>query len=156
MNKEQLQEEYTKTKDEYEIIKKDYDRLTRKLDLLINVLGSIDNYEEGINNNFSDISPLTRFLKSDNVILDPKLYCRQKVFIRDFEDYCKKNHLLSSKWTNQFYAGPFAELGIKVVNNARKRYPNAPNNKTYTETFIIGVDVKDLFESGSEIENDDD
>lgn len=96
---------------------------------------------------------LTHFLKSDLVTLGPKLYCRQKVFVAAFNDHCKENHFLSSKWTNQFYAGPFSDFGLKVLNNARKRYPNAPGNKTYTETFIIGIDVKNM---EGEFDDDDD
>jgi phage/plasmid-associated DNA primase len=100
---------------------------------------------------------LTHFLKSDLVTFGPKLYCRQKVFVAAFNDHCKENHHLSSKWTNQFYAGPFSDFNLKVVNNSRKKYPNAPGGKIYTETFIIGVDVKNMegeYDESSESESE--
>lgn len=85
---------------------------------------------------------LTHFLKSDLVELSPEKYCRQKVFVAAYNDHCKENHFSSSKWTSQFYSGPFADFNISVINNSRRRYPNVRGSKTYTETFILGVDLK--------------
>jgi hypothetical protein len=97
---------------------------------------------------------LIHFLKSDLVIIDPSLYCRQKVFISAFNDHCKENHFSSTKWTSQFYSGPFADFGLKVTsNNTRKRYPNAPGNRTYAEIFIIGIDVKNM--EGNYVDDDE-
>lgn len=122
-------------------LKKKYKELETKINILRDHCG-IKNETVNIST-----SSLERFLKSDLVTLDPKLYCRQKVFVAALNDYCKKNGLLSSKWTNQFYAGPFLDFGLKMDNNARKRYPNTHGSKSYTETFIIGVDIKNTDEN---------
>ncbi len=121
-------------------------KLLLKLDDLVHGLKHKQELEESANS-------LENFLKSDLVTLDPKLYCRQKVFVVAFNDYCRENHLKAAKWTAQLYGGLFSDIGLEVVNNTRKKYPNAPEGKIYTETFIVGVDVK-IVESDSESDNE--
>ncbi len=86
---------------------------------------------------------LTHFLKTDLVILGKDQYCREKIFVAAFNDHCKESHFSTSKWTSQFYAGPFADAGIKLSKNCRRRYPNLPGEQSYSGTFIIGVDIKE-------------
>jgi len=86
---------------------------------------------------------LTHFLKTDLVVLGKDLYCREKVFVAAFNDHCKESHFLNSKWTGQFYSGPFADFGIRLIKNGRRRYPNLPGEKVFNGTFITGVDIKE-------------
>jgi phage/plasmid-associated DNA primase len=86
---------------------------------------------------------LTHFLKTDLVILGKDQYCREKIFVAAFNDHCKESHFSTSKWTSQFYSGPFADFGIKLLKNQRRRYPNKPGEKTYSGSFIFGVDIKE-------------
>jgi hypothetical protein len=86
---------------------------------------------------------LTHFLKTDLVILGKDQYCREKVFVAAFNDHCKESHFTTSKWTNQFYAGPFSDFGIKLMKNCRRRYPNKQGERSYSGTFILGVDIKE-------------
>jgi hypothetical protein len=94
---------------------------------------------------------LTHFLKSSLVTFgkegkDEKgveLYCREKVFVAAFNDHCRESHFASTKWTSQFYSGPFADFNIRVVKNSNKRYPNKPGAETFSGIFLMGVDVKD-------------
>jgi len=86
---------------------------------------------------------LTHFLKTDLVILGKDLYCREKVFVTAFNDHCKQSHFATSKWTSQFYSGPFSDMGIKLSKNCRRRYPNRPGEPSYSGTFLIGVDIKE-------------
>jgi len=86
---------------------------------------------------------LTHFLKTDLVVLGKDQYCREKVFVAAFNDHCKESHFSTSKWTSQFYSGPFADAGIKLSKNCRRRYPNRPGEPSYSGTFIIGVDIKE-------------
>ena len=59
-------------------------------------------------------------------------------------DHAKLNYFPPTKWTSQFYSGPFQDFGIKISKNERRRYPNNLNGKTYTGTFILGVDLKEI------------
>jgi hypothetical protein len=86
---------------------------------------------------------LTHFLKTDLVILGKDQYCREKVFVAAFNDHCKESHFATSKWTSQFYSGPFADAGLKLMKNQRRRYPNKPGERTYSGSFIFGVDIKE-------------
>jgi hypothetical protein len=95
---------------------------------------------------------LAHFLGSDLVILGENLFCREKVFITEFNDHCRESHFIPSKWTNHFYAGTFTDFGIKVERNCRKRYPNLAGEPSYTGTWIIGVDIK---EKTGEISDDE-
>lgn len=87
---------------------------------------------------------LTHFLKTDLVILGKEQYCREKIFIAAFNDHCKQNHFPTNKWTSQYYSGPFADFGIKLCKNMRRRYPNRVGEKVYSGSFIIGIDIKDI------------
>jgi hypothetical protein len=95
---------------------------------------------------------LTHFLKTDLVVLGKDKYCREKVFVAAFNDHCKESHFATSKWTSQFYSGPFADFGIKLTKNCRRRYPNNNNARSYNGTFILGVDIKE----GTMKEDEDD
>jgi hypothetical protein len=89
---------------------------------------------------------LTHFLNSDNVKIGPDFYCREQVFTAAFNEHCRQAHFQVSKWTSQFYNGPFADMGLKVTKNSRRRYPNLPHAQVYHGTFIIGVDIKDTID----------
>jgi len=154
MNKEQLKENLKKTNEELVEAKANYERLVRKEEMIMKMIKTWEEFEEEERFNFDGVtSTLSRFLKSDCVTIDPKLYCRQKMFIASYNNYCKENNLKCSKLTHQFCSGPFADFGIRV-NNERKRYPNAEGNKLYKEDFVFGVDVKnqnfDIQESDEE------
>lgn len=97
---------------------------------------------------------LTHFLRSDLVEFGSELYCREKVFIAAFNDHCKESHFSNSKWTSQFYAGPFADFGIKISKNCRRRYPNKAGERSYSGTFIMGVDIKDVAMQHADEEDD--
>ncbi len=94
---------------------------------------------------------LAHFLKSNLVTFgkdgrDEKgieLYCREKVFVAAFNDHCREAHFNCTKWTSQFYNGPFADFNIRVLKNSNKRYPNKPGAETFSGIFFMGVDVKD-------------
>jgi hypothetical protein len=86
---------------------------------------------------------LTHFLKTDLVELGKDKYCREKVFVAAFNDHCKESHFNTSKWTSQFFSGPFADFGIKRLTNQRRRYPNIPGGQTHSGTFLIGVDLRE-------------
>lgn len=96
---------------------------------------------------------LTHFLKTDLVVFGKDLYCREKVFVTAFNEHCKQGHFTSSKWTSQFYSSSFADFGIKLVKNQRRKYPNDATGKTYCGSFIFGVDIK---EGGALNDEDDD
>lgn len=95
---------------------------------------------------------LTHFLKSDLVVLGEDKYCREKIFVAAFNDHCKESHFVTSKWTNQFYSGPFADFGLKHVKNIRRKYPNNANGRTYSGNFIFGVDLKEAKEEDGDDE----
>jgi hypothetical protein len=48
---------------------------------------------------------------------------------------------MATKWTSQFFSGPFADFGLKLVKNTRRRYPNDSTGNVFTGSFIFGVDV---------------
>lgn len=98
---------------------------------------------------------LIHFLKSDLVVIGKDHYCREKIFVAAFNDHCKESHFGNTKWTHQFYSGPFADFGIKLNKNCRRRYPNKPNEKSFSGTFLFGVDIKE-FALFSDKNNDDD
>jgi hypothetical protein len=98
---------------------------------------------------------LAHFLKTDLVVLGKDQYCREKIFVAAFNDHCKESHFSTSKWTSQFYSGPFADNGIKLTKNQRRRYPNKPGEKTFSGSFIFGVDIKEA-ESRDDDDDDDD
>lgn len=90
-----------------------------------------------------EMHPLASFLTSDTVIIDKDLYCREKVFVAAFNDYCRDTNSSVHKWAQQFYSGPFANHGITVSKNVRRRYPNRAGEKSHQGTFIFGIDIKD-------------
>ena len=99
---------------------------------------------------------LIHFIKSDSVILGKveEVYCSEKVFIAAFNDYCNEKHMGGAKWTHQFYSGPFADYGLKIIRNKRMRYPRK-GTKTYNGAFILGIDVKEIVASRTTANIDD-
>jgi len=69
-------------------------------------------------------------------------YCREKVFVESFDEYCKNKQIKTPKWSSQLYYGPFTDANIKLVKNQRRRYPNEAGEKTHSGTFIFGIDIK--------------
>lgn len=87
---------------------------------------------------------LTNFLNNKDLVeIGKDKYCREKTFVAAFNDHCKESHFPTSKWTSQFFSGPFADVGIRRVTNQRKRYPNTPTGQTHSGTFLLGVDLKE-------------
>ena len=85
-------------------------------------------------------NPLIHFLLSELVVLDPKKYIPEKIFVQAFNDHCKENNYAKHRFNPDFYMGPFAQYGIKVERNSRKLY----NGRNRSGTYIIGVDLADL------------
>lgn len=98
---------------------------------------------------------LTNFLKSDLVVFGKDKYCKEKVFITAFNNHCKESHFRTMKWTHQFYSSPFAEFGLKMERNGRKKYPNKQGGKFCSGTFITGLDIKEMTEDMDEDDDDD-
>jgi hypothetical protein len=91
---------------------------------------------------------LMNFMNSDKVIINPDSYVRERIFITTFNEHCRDSHLGSQKWSSDYYLGPFEAQGITVQKGKKRRYPNIPGARTYTGTFIFGIDiVSDLDEN---------
>lgn len=90
-----------------------------------------------------DTNSLTNFLHSEHVIIGKDLYVKETLFVETFNIHCKENHLPTSKWTSQYYSGPFSDMAITIAKNMRRRYPNKPGERSHTGTFILGVDIKE-------------
>jgi hypothetical protein len=94
---------------------------------------------------------LTHFLKSSLVTFGKdgkndkgvELYCREKTFVAAFNDHCRESHFSATKWTSQFYNGPFSDANIRVDKNSHRRYPNINGAEVYGGIFFMGVDVKE-------------
>jgi hypothetical protein len=92
---------------------------------------------------------LHAFLRSKHVNLGKngknengvELYCREKDFVALFNDFCRESHYCNTKWTSQFYNGPFYDFNIRVSKNSHKRYPNKEGCESFSGTFLIGVDI---------------
>lgn len=142
MNREQLQKEYDKTFPEYLAAKENFERLGNKIDLLLEAVMSIQNYESSSHYNFDkNKNSLEHFLESGKVTIGPKLYCRKNVFVSRFGSHCKEQHFKEEKFNYQFYNAIFLKYGIKVEERT-----NASGYKPYDETFIMGVNVKNMEE----------
>ena len=102
-------------------------------------------FKDGQDQMASDTNALTNFLKSDFVILgDPKkVYCLERVFKQSLM-IMQKKIIFSNQMDKSILFRAISDFGIKISRNERRRYPNKPNEKTYTGTFIFGVDLKDI------------
>ncbi len=108
-------------------------------------------FKETQNSMAENTNSLTHFLKSNLVTFgkdgkdekDVELYCREKVFVAAFNDHCREAHFASTKWTSQFYSGPFSDFNIRIIKQGYKRYPNKPGAESYGGIFFMGVDLKD-------------
>ena len=83
---------------------------------------------------------LISFLNSEQIVIDPKKYIPEKIFVDMFNDHCKTNNYAKHRFNADFYMGPFSQFDIKVKRNTRKLY----NGRQQTCTFLFGVDAADF------------
>lgn len=86
---------------------------------------------------------LTHYLRSGHLKFGSTFYIKEKLFVNAFSDHCRENHLGNSKWSSQFYTGPFSEYNITMLKNARRKYPNDSTGEVSSGNFICGVDFVD-------------
>lgn len=102
------------------------------------------------------INSLINFLNSDQVKYKEDFYCSKKKFSRSFKDFCKENSLSFSRFTKDFYTGPFEDRGLKVKNTKKM---DRDENKMRRLDWVLGVCISDEVDdsefgaSQSEIDN---
>ena len=84
---------------------------------------------------------LEHFLSSGKVLIGEEHYCREKLFTQAFNEHCKECHLERHKWSTDYYLGVFGNYSIVIKKNTKMKYPNNANGKTWSGTFIFGVDI---------------
>ena len=84
---------------------------------------------------------LEHFLSSGKVLIGEEHYCREKQFTQAFNEHCKECHLERHKWSTDYYLGVFGNYSIVIKKNTKMKYPNNANGKTWSGTFIFGVDI---------------
>ena len=84
---------------------------------------------------------LEHFLSSGKVLIGEEHYCREKLFTQAFNEHCKECHLERHKWSTDYYLGVFGNYSIAIKKNTKMKYPNNANGKTWSGTFIFGVDI---------------
>jgi hypothetical protein len=83
---------------------------------------------------------LEHFISSGKVIINPTLYCREKVFVQAFNEHCKECNLERQKFTTDYYLGVFGNYSLKLQKNTKLKYPMV-NGKYYQGSFIMGLDL---------------
>jgi hypothetical protein len=58
---------------------------------------------------------LVHFLTSDKLVFGEEHYCRQKIFINEFNNHVQENSLQKTTWKRDFYETPFDEYNIEVL-----------------------------------------
>ena len=84
---------------------------------------------------------LEHFLSSGKALIGEEHYCREKLFTQAFNEHCKECHLERHKWSTDYYLGVFGNYSIVIKKNTKMKYPNNANGKTWSGTFIFGVDI---------------
>lgn len=85
-----------------------------------------------------DNHALKRFIKSDEVILDPSRSCPQRVFVSYFREWCRRNEIDPLRFNEDFYKGIFSQHDVEVRSEAR-----VWRGVCYgTQPFVMGLDVK--------------
>jgi len=84
---------------------------------------------------------LEHFISSGKVIFGENLYVREKIFVQAFNEHCRECNLDRHKFTTDYYLGVFGNYNISLKKNLKLKYPNAPSGKTYTGSFIYGLDL---------------
>jgi hypothetical protein len=76
-----------------------------------------------------DNHSLKRFIQSDEVILDPLRSCPQIVFVRHFNQWCRRNEIGPFKFDEAFYQDVFSQHDVMVRMESR-------------EPFVFGLDIR--------------
>lgn len=103
---------------------------------------------------------LLSFLNSGNIIFDSNVYIHERVFKKEFNNFCRENNLGTKKFDSDFYSGPFIDASeknsveIKVVNRVKKLYPRNSYGKRIHGSFILGIDFINNDSDNDENEND--
>ena len=85
---------------------------------------------------------LVHFLDSNEIVYNKKLYCLKSDFVRSFNNYAKINNFTKSRFTKNYYEGPFEEKGIKLVREI-KQIPGEPDESKMAE-WLIGINLADF------------
>ena len=101
---------------------------------------------------------LVQFLKSGKFKFgkdnnEGTLYCREKLFIKAYNEFCDEFDYPQKKSNEKLYSNLFDLYEINIEKNSSKRYPNVRGAKTYGGTFLIGLDFKTMDEIKEEEEN---
>lgn len=83
---------------------------------------------------------LISFLNSDRIKAGENKFIPEKIFIDEFNDYCKTNNYTKHRFNPDYYLGPFAQFDVKVQKNVRKEY----NGHKKVGTYFVGIDVDDV------------
>jgi hypothetical protein len=98
---------------------------------------------------------LEHFISSGKVLLGDEYYCREKIFVQAFNEHCKECHLERHKFTSDYYMGVFGNYSLSIKKNAKMKYPNTPNARTYQGAFIFGIDlVNEMGDNENNMEDD--
>lgn len=89
---------------------------------------------------------LKYFLNSSSIVYGKELYCKRKVFVDAFNDFCKSMNYKLPKITEDLYndslnyAAEKHNIDIKMVKAKKMEYPKGSGRKTIGD-FIIGLDI---------------
>jgi len=98
---------------------------------------------------------LEHFISSGKVLLGDEYYCREKIFVQAFNEHCKECHLERHKFTTDYYMGVFGNYSLSIKKNAKLKYPNTPNARTYQGSFIFGIDlINEMGDAEQNMEDD--
>ena len=85
----------------------------------------------------SQTGALKRFIKSDEVILDPSRSCPQIVFVRHFNQWCRRNEIGPFKFNEAFYQGVFSQHDVMV-----RMESSVWKGECYSvQPFLVGLDI---------------
>jgi hypothetical protein len=87
--------------------------------------------------------PLKRFIKSNEVILAPSRSCPQIVFVRRFNQWCRRNEIGPFKFDEAFYQGVFSQYDVTI------RVDSCVWNGDWCNRcpFVFGLDLSRLVDS---------
>jgi hypothetical protein len=98
---------------------------------------------------------LEHFISSGKVLLGDEYYVREKLFVQAFNEHCKECHLERHKFTTDYYMGVFGNYSLSIKKNAKMKYPNIPNARTYQGSFIFGIDlINEMGDTENNLEDD--
>lgn len=82
---------------------------------------------------------LAAFLASESVKLGDGLYCPQKEFIASYKSYCQDTGFKMNKWSQDTFAGQFADKDIAERKDARLEWPMNSGVKVHRSKWLMGV-----------------